>query len=244
MCFPFFYVRAASVHLAALRRGSSVYVATETFIYEHAGKTVMFTTLAILREVYDVAVSPCYHSTSMTALEAAQYDLEFDFIVMDLVVDPSLLDDWLYEQLLIEYLDSERRKSAIWDLSRLPAGSHLSDSKTFRWLKRDLLPLDTRCSRLRTPYTVSTSDVFHLPRFGRQVIFHVQSGSDDYQLRRFHRVQAAVKFIKTPARVDMFGYLEPVRQHVVPLGYILAHDPGLSSCSTPRSDPVKSGLSR
>ena len=48
------------------------------------------------------------------------------------------------------------------------------------------------------------------------MIFHVQSGSDDYQLRRFHRVQAAVKFIKTQARVDMFGYLEPVRQHAVP----------------------------
>ena len=148
------------MHLAALRRGSSVYVATETFIYEQAGKTVMLMTFAILREVYDVAVSPCCHSTSMTALEAARYDLEFDFITADVAVDTKLLDDWLYEQLLIEYLDSERRKSAIWDLSRLPAGSHLSDSRTFRWLKRDLLPVDTRCSRLRTQYTVYTSDVF------------------------------------------------------------------------------------
>lgn len=145
-CFRFFYFRAATVHLAALRRGSSVYVATETFIYEQAGEPVMATTFAVLREVYDLAVSPSCRSSSTTALEAARCDLEFDFVIAGVVADPTLLDDWLCEQLLIQHIRSERSKSAVWDLSRLPTGSHLSDSKTFRWLKRDLRYVDTRCS--------------------------------------------------------------------------------------------------
>ena len=73
----------------------------------------------------------------------------------------------------------------------------------------------------------SVVDIFCCIRSGRQVLFHVQSGNEISQFRKFHRVQAVIKFIKTPARVDMFGYLEPVRQTHLLL--LRAPDNGIST---------------
>jgi hypothetical protein len=118
-----------------------MYVATETFICEIAGDHLLVTAFAVLRQELELAPSQSGH---YPALMAADCDLTFDFVVTGAATYPTALDDWLHGQSLIKHLSSERSKSAIWDMSRLPPGHHLPDSTTFRWLQRTLLPLETR----------------------------------------------------------------------------------------------------
>jgi len=136
-----FYQKAAAIHLAALRRQSSVYVATETFICEIAGDHLLVSAFAVLRQDLELVHS---QSSRYPALMAAGCDLVFDYVVTGTATYPTPLDDWLHGQSLVKHLNSERAKSAIWDMSRLPPGRHLPDSATFRWLQRTLLTLKTR----------------------------------------------------------------------------------------------------
>jgi hypothetical protein len=136
-----FYSRAAAVHLAALQRQSSMYVATETFICDMAGEYITVTAFAVLRQELELISNNSGH---YPAIMAAKRDLEFDHVTTNTAMRPISLDDWLYGQSLVKHLNSERAKSAIWDMSRLPPGPHLPDSTTFRWLQRTLLVLETR----------------------------------------------------------------------------------------------------
>jgi hypothetical protein len=136
-----FYWKAAAVHHAALQRQSSIYVATETFICEIAGEHLLITAFAVLREDLEVVQS---QSSRYPALMAAGCDLAFDYVNTGSAMYPIPLDDWLHGQTLVKHLGSERVKSAIWDMSRLPPGSHLRGSATFRWLQRSIISVSTR----------------------------------------------------------------------------------------------------
>jgi hypothetical protein len=114
----------------------------EIFIYEHAGEDIALTAYAILREQYEVVDSEARLSLTALPLAAAQSDLVFDFVNTPAPAYPTALD-WLQGQLVVKHLSSDRSKSALWHLSRLPPGSHLPNS-TFRWLQRTLLPIPTR----------------------------------------------------------------------------------------------------
>jgi hypothetical protein len=118
-----------------------MYVATETFICEIAGDHILVTAFAVLRRELELVPS---HSVYYPALMAAGCDLAFDYVVTGNATYPTPLDDWLHGQSLVRYLSSERAKSAIWDMSRLPPGHHLPDSTTFRWLQRTIITLETR----------------------------------------------------------------------------------------------------
>jgi hypothetical protein len=136
-----FYLKAAAVHHAALQCQSSIYVATETFICEIAGEHLLITAFAVLREDLELVQS---QSSRYPALMAASCDLAFDYGSTGSAMYPIPLNDWLHEQTLAKRLNSERAKSAIWDMSRLPPGSHIPNSETFRWLQRTIISLNTR----------------------------------------------------------------------------------------------------
>jgi hypothetical protein len=136
-----FYWKAAAVHYAALQRQSSVYVATETFICEIAGEHHLIMAFAVLREDLELVQS---QSTCYPELMAAGSDLAFDYVNTGSATYPIPLDDWLHEQKVVNHLNSERAKTAIWDMSRSPSGSHIPNSKTFRWLQRSIITVPTR----------------------------------------------------------------------------------------------------
>ena len=139
-----FYGRAAETHFAALQRQSSIYVATETFICEVAGDHLLVTAFGVLRQELELTPSNAGHYPALMALGC---DLDFDYVVTGTASYPTSLEDWLHGQSLMKHLNSERAKSAIWDMSRLPPGPHRRDSMTFRWLQRTLLPLETRSAQ-------------------------------------------------------------------------------------------------
>jgi hypothetical protein len=132
------------LHLNAVKHNSSLYAATERFICELAGQTIVLTAFAELRKEYDLAPSPVAHLPYASALTAAQHDLVFGFVFTDLAKGLSSLDEFLHNQSLVDIVGSERTKRALWDLSRLPPGSHLPDSTTYAWLQRTL-----RCVRMK-----------------------------------------------------------------------------------------------
>jgi hypothetical protein len=141
-----FYGRTTEVHYEALQRNSSVYVAMETFLYEHAGQTRKLTAFAVLREEYDAAQSPSMGFLWFSPSQAVQHDLAFDFVDLEMpTVDyPSPTDDWSDGQALVEHITSTRAMSAVWDLTRLPIGSHHAHSQTFRYLQRSFHTFESR----------------------------------------------------------------------------------------------------
>ena len=139
-----FFLRSARLHVDALRRQSSLFAAAERFICDHAGDSVELTAFAVLRKEYDLELSPASQHPYASALTVAREDLVFGFIVTGTATDHTSLDNYLHNQRLADYLDSERVKRALWDLSRLPSGSHVPDSATYAWLQRSLLLMDAR----------------------------------------------------------------------------------------------------
>ena len=139
-----FFGRSAKLHLDAVNRQSSLYSATERFIVEHAGRSTELMAFAVLRKEYDLAPSPAAQRPYASALTAAQDDLVFGFVFTDSATNFDSLDAFLRNQSVVDLLGSERTKRAIWDLSRLPPGSHLPDSDTYAWLQRSLRPIRTR----------------------------------------------------------------------------------------------------
>jgi hypothetical protein len=138
--------RTAEVHSEALQRNSSVYVAMETFVYEQAGQTRKLTAFAVLREEYDTVLSPSTSFSWFSPFQAAQHDLVFDCVDLEVpTVDyPSQMDDWSDGQTLVKHITSTRAMSAIWDLTRLPTGSHHASSQAFRYLLRSFYTLESR----------------------------------------------------------------------------------------------------
>ena len=139
-----FFLRSAALHIDAMRRQSSMFAAAERFICDCAGNSVELTAFAVLRKEYDLELSPASQHLYASALTVAREDLVFGFVVTGTATDHTSLDNYLHNQHLADYLDSERVKSALWDLSRLPSGSHVPDSATYAWLQRSLLPMYTR----------------------------------------------------------------------------------------------------
>ena len=136
-----FHQRTTDAHLGALLEGSSVYVATETFICESAGETWKFTAYAVLREQYDGVPSP-YAGTSHP--QAMLNDLDCGLVGVPTTSYPDQLGDWLDGQSLVKHVKPSRAMSAIWDLSRLPVGPHHPSSATFRYLRRSFYSVLTR----------------------------------------------------------------------------------------------------
>jgi hypothetical protein len=133
MALDTFFRRAAAVHFGALQRGSSIYVAAETFVYDFAGNNHVVSAFAILREDFELTPS---HSCRFGEFATAKNDLAFDFAVVGQAMPSAPLDSWLHEQSAITQFSSSRVQSVICELSRLPPGPHLPDSASFRWLRR------------------------------------------------------------------------------------------------------------
>jgi hypothetical protein len=134
-----FFWNCAGVHQDAIRRQSSIYAATETFICEHAGESLVLTAFALLREKYDWTPSPAAQRSSGPGFKAAQDDLIFGFAITGQASDMQPLRNFLHFQTVCNYISSERTKRALWDLSRLPIGSHVRDSETYVWYQRILV---------------------------------------------------------------------------------------------------------
>jgi hypothetical protein len=140
-----FYRRAAAVHFNALHCGACIYAAAETFVCDNAGDSYIVFAVAVLREHLELTPSRPGHRGELSTTE---HDLAFDFVVVGATTHSAPLDSWLHEQSIVSYLRSDRVRSAIWDLSRLPPGSHHPDSTTFQWLRRSLVTVDTRWTAL------------------------------------------------------------------------------------------------
>jgi hypothetical protein len=134
-----FFWHCAGVHQEAICRQSSIYAATEIFICEYAGESIVLTAFAVLREKYDSTPSPAAHHLSGPWFRAAQEDLAFGFAITGLAADMQPLRNFLHHQSLCNHVSSERTKRALWDLSRLPTRSHIQDSETYVWYKRMFL---------------------------------------------------------------------------------------------------------
>jgi hypothetical protein len=141
MALDTFYRRAAAVHFEALQRDSSIYVAAETFVCDYAGNSHVVAAFAILRENFELTPG---HSSRYGELATAKNDLAFDFAVVGPAMPSAPLDSWLHEQSTATHFSSNRVQSVIWELSRLPPGPHLSDSASFRWLRRSFQTVVTR----------------------------------------------------------------------------------------------------
>ena len=139
-----FFWRSAGLHIDAVRRQSSLFAAAERFICDQAGNSHELTAFAVLRKEYDLGLSPVSQHPHASALRAAREDLVFGFVVTGTATDHTSLDNYLHNQRLADHLYSERVKRALWDLSRLPSGSHVPDSTTYAWLQRSLLLMNTR----------------------------------------------------------------------------------------------------
>jgi hypothetical protein len=137
--FSRFYQLTTDAHAKAIQRDATLYVASETFIGDLEGETWMFTAFAVLRDQYDVARNP-----SISSSWSPEDDLVFHYIRVPTTDSPDQLDDWLDGQTLVKHINSTGAMSAIWDLSRLPAGPHHPSSTTFRYLMRSFQTVETR----------------------------------------------------------------------------------------------------
>jgi hypothetical protein len=113
----------------------------EAFVCENAGENIVVSALAFLREDLELKES---QASRYGEIAAAGKDLIFDFVVTRAGEDPVSMDSWLHGQALERYLSSGRTKTAVWDMSRLPSGPHLSSSASFRWLQRSVSTMHTR----------------------------------------------------------------------------------------------------
>jgi hypothetical protein len=113
----------------------------ETFICDIAGEDHTLTVFVVLQVEFERVPSDSGLSPSMNA---AVHDLEFNRLVTSTEKYSVSPDDWLHGQAVATGLSSERATSAMWDMACLLPGPHLPDSKTFRWLQRTLLTIDTR----------------------------------------------------------------------------------------------------
>jgi hypothetical protein len=136
-----FYRRAAAVHFNALQSDACIYAAAETFVCDNAGDSYIVFVVAVLREYLRLTPSGPGRNGE---LSTAEHDLAFDFAVVGATTHSAPLDSWLLEQNIVSYLRSDWVRSAIWALSHLPPGSHHPDSKTFQWLRRSFVTIDTR----------------------------------------------------------------------------------------------------
>jgi hypothetical protein len=118
----------------------------ETFVYEQAGQTRKLTAFAVLRGEYDAARSPSMSFSWFSPDQAAQHDLVFEYVDHEVpTVDyTSQMYDWSDGQALVKDIRSTRAMSAIWDLTRLPIGSHHAGSQTFRYLQRSFHTFKSR----------------------------------------------------------------------------------------------------
>jgi hypothetical protein len=134
-----FFRHCAEEQSKAIRNGSSIYAAAERFIQGEGNESVMVTFYAVPREEYNQASSPAAQRPTATQTTATQDDLMFDHVITSKAVELHALDDPLHYQYITRYLTSTRVTQALWDLSRLPPGSHHAGSKTFVWLQRQLI---------------------------------------------------------------------------------------------------------
>jgi hypothetical protein len=138
-----FSQHCVQVQSGAIHIGTSIYAAAERFIHEEGNESVVVTFYAVLREGYHRASSPAAQNPTMASITSAQDDLIFDYVITGAVAELSCLDDPLHYQYIEGQLPSRGTAQALWDLSRLPPGSHQADSLTFVSLQRHLIPLGT-----------------------------------------------------------------------------------------------------
>jgi hypothetical protein len=134
-----FFWHCADVHQAAICRRSSIYAATEIFICDHAGQSVVLTAFAMLQEKYDSTPSPASEHPFTPGFRAAQDDLVFGFAITGLASDTQSLCNFVHPQSLCNQVGPERTKRALWNLSRSTPDSHMQDSTTYVSCQRPLM---------------------------------------------------------------------------------------------------------